>query len=322
MSWQPETKKWPGNSAVLFVHGIGNSKPGDYDSLVNEFREEIGEAIADKLAIYFLYYDDLNDQFADKTQLASGISKIKNFIKQEATPESGNELGEAIAEYAGDVIFPVLSEAARLNIRERYIAQLNQIRLDGKNSGVFFYRQKITIICHSIGCFHTYEALHSAASNAQYRLLPVTDSMQFANVIYMASPVQLIRSIAIKLGNVVPKNELATLKGEKLFNPSENTETGRKVYSAKNWISITGNLDPVGGYFYKKRLDWAYMNVSTQKTFIDDQSLLNIKSKVELAKIIMEAANKKSSSLPINNPHSWNAYIQRHKEDLKIWLSA
>ena len=29
MSWQPETKEWPDNRAVLFVHGIGNSKPGD-----------------------------------------------------------------------------------------------------------------------------------------------------------------------------------------------------------------------------------------------------------------------------------------------------
>ncbi len=322
MNWQPETKNWPEKRAVLFVHGIGNSKPGDYDSLVQEFLKGIGEDVADKLAVYFLYYDDINDQHANKSQLADGISKIKGFIKARASQESGDELSEAIAEYSSDVIFPVLSEAARINIRERFIAQLQQIRLDGKASGVFFRKQKITIICHSLGCFHTYEALHGAASNEQYHLLPVTDNMQFANVIYMAPPVQLIRSIASKLGDVVPKSELATLSGEKLFVPSQKTARGRTVYCTSNWISITGDLDPVGGHLLKKRLKWAYMNVDTQKSFIDNQSLLNINSEEELAEIILSAVNNNSSSLPINNPHSWDAYIQRHKEDLITWLNA
>ncbi|MCH7680788.1 hypothetical protein IID10_15730 [candidate division KSB1 bacterium] len=323
MNWQPDTKKWPDRRAILFVHGIGNSKPGDYDSLIQEFLKGIGQDVADKLAVYFLYYDDINDQHANKSQLADGISKIKGFIKARASQESGDELSEAIAEYSSDVIFPVLSEAARINIRERFIAQLQQIRLDGKASGVFFFEQEITIICHSMGCFHTYEALHGAASNEQYHLLPVTDNMQFANVIFMASPVQLIRSIASRLGDVVPKSGLATLSGAKFFVPSQKTATGRTVYSTNNWISITGDLDPVGGYFFKKRADWAYMNVEGQKSFIDNQSALDINSKEELAEIIMEAVGKQGvPSLPINNPHSWDAYIQRHKEDLITWLNA
>ena len=64
------------------------------------------------------------------------------------------------------------------------------------------------------------------------------------------------------------------------------------------------------------------MNVDTQKSFIDNQSLLNINSEEELAEIILSAVNNNSSSLPINNPHSWDAYIQRHKDDLITWLNA
>jgi hypothetical protein len=35
--WQAETREWPADEAVLFVHGVGDASPGDYDDLVDAF---------------------------------------------------------------------------------------------------------------------------------------------------------------------------------------------------------------------------------------------------------------------------------------------
>ena len=74
MAWQPQTMQWPADRAVLFVHGVGDPSPGDYDALLETFRGALGDNLAPTLAIYFLYYDDLNDWFAQKVQLKGAIT--------------------------------------------------------------------------------------------------------------------------------------------------------------------------------------------------------------------------------------------------------
>src|SRR5579884_783563 len=55
-----QSQKWPADRALLFVHGIGNPKAGDYDPLVAEVRAILGDAAA-RYAFYFLYYDQINE---------------------------------------------------------------------------------------------------------------------------------------------------------------------------------------------------------------------------------------------------------------------
>jgi len=324
MALTPITQTWPEDRAILFVHGIGNVKSGGYDTLINMVKQSLGDQ-AGRFAYYPLYYDAINDWFADKTQLAGQIGKITALIKGKA---GDDKLAEVMAEFGGDVIWPVLLKPAREAIRENYLLQLKQMVLDGMNSGVRPNHQKISIICHSLGCFHTYEALHHVATHPEHVLTPATDGVRFANVIYMASPVQLIRTVARELGMMVPDG-LATTYPSGLFCPWENGLNSKKVYSVRNWISVTGELDPAGGFLLRKKLDWAYMNVpksdgfSGQQSLIDSQSWLNISTEEALMKILLAALDPQSPpDITINNPHSWEGYVKHHQEDLGKWLSA
>jgi len=322
-AWQPETHSWPDRHAVLFVHGVGNSKPGDYDSLIARFKSAVGSEIASRLAVYFLYYDDMNDWMAEKVRLAEGINSIRDWLHLRLLEKVGGNLGQAIAEFAGDVLFPVLNEASRLMIRERYLAQIKQMRLDGNSSGVPFRRQNISIICHSLGCFHTYEMLHAAAGRPEHRLLPVTDAMQFSNVIFMASPVQLIRAVAQQLGPIVSRRELASVAGDTLTIPAQQDPvTQTAVPSVKHWAAVTGDFDPVGGFLLGRKLEWAYMQLSGQDSIVDAQSVLNISGEDDLAtRLTADREKGAGPALPLSNPHSWDGYITQNKEDLIKWLS-
>ena len=322
MSWNPESVAWPEQRAVLFVHGIGNAKPGDYDPLVAKFKTEIGTELADKLAIYFLYYDDLNNWMQQKVQFSQGIGQLKNWIKLEMIQDVSDEVCDEIADYSGDIIFPVIDQAARAMIRERYLAQLNQIRLDGDKADVPRRKQQISIIAHSMGCFHTYETLWTAATDPKYCLKPATDGMQFQNVILMAPPVQLIRSAAKALGSLIPSEGLSTIRGTRLAIPAEPFDINTNTGCAKNWISITGDCDPVGGFLFRKKLTWAYMDMTGQQSFIDKQTLVNMPDAEALAQHLIEDKSLGDGPLPLNNPHSWDAYIANHKGGLTQWLSA
>jgi hypothetical protein len=323
MGWQPQSQSWPKQSAVLFIHGIGNAKPGHYDPLLKEFDQRVGPAVAQDIAKYCIYYDDLNDWFQDKVGLASQLSALQGFINAEVSKETAPDLGAAVAAFLGDVMLPILNEAARIAVRDRILAQLQRIRLDGNKSGVQYHNQRISIVCHSMGCFHTYEALHAAASNPAYQLMPVSDSMRFRSVQFMASPVQLIRTVAGKFGALVPKGNLATLSDQGLFRPFEkDVVTGEPVFSVKNWISIAGDLDPVGGHFFKRKAAWAYMDPQGQSSLIDDQKSLNIKDKMDLIGILTDIALKGEASAEIlRDPHSWSAYIANHAPQMAQWLA-
>jgi hypothetical protein len=324
MSFDPVTRKWPEDRAVLFVHGIGNTQPGDLDGLMDLVKQALGGQ-AGRFAYYPLYYDQINDWFAQKTQLAGQIGKITALIKGRA---GGDKLAEVAAEFGGDVIWPVLLKPAREAIRESYLLQLKQIQLDGIRAGVMAAKQKVTIICHSLGCFHTYETLHYAAIHPEHNLTPATDGFRLANVVYMASPVQLIRTVARELGLMVPEG-LATMNPEGLYCPWESGLSSRKVFSVKNWVSIAGDLDPVAGFLFHKKLDWAYMKVfaqegfSGQRSIIDRQTWLNIGTVEALQEALLAALDPKAPpQIKVNNPHSWEGYVQHHQEELKTWLCA
>lgn len=323
MSWQPQSQLWPGKTAILFVHGIGSAKPGHYDSLLQNFDKCIGPAPAQGIAKYCLYYDDVNDWFQDKIGLASKLGAVQSFIETEVAKETDPNLAKAIAAYLGDVLLPVLNEAARVAVRDRILAQLDQIRLDGHRTGIQFQNQRISIVCHSMGCFHTYEALHAAAKDPSLKLMPISDLMQFRSVMFMASPVQLIRTVAGKLGGIVPTGHMATLDTDRPSRPFEiDAVTGKPVYSVRDWVSIAGNMDPVGGNFYRKKVPWAYMDIEGQDSLLDDQSLLNIKDALDLAGVLADIAmNGSASSQILRDPHSWDNYIANHARQIVRWIS-
>lgn len=321
MSIELQTQQWPAQArrAILLVHGIGNAGPGDYGPLVDEVKRMLGDEV-DGTVIYQLWYDQVNDWFQAKTNLGELLASAVASLRHEINDP---ELGEAIAESVGDVLWPVLVADARTAVREVYIAQLKQIVLDGINAGVPARRQQLSIICHSLGCFHTYEALQHIALFPSHALQPATHEVRFANVICMASPVQLIRTVADRLGPLVPNRRwLYTVQGDALFIPFETTLTGMVVPSVRRWVSITGNLDPVGGFFFRDKAPWAYMQVAGQESRVDDQSALNIASKPQLAQLLRDSRRTKGPPvITAGNPHSWENYVRLNSGELRQWIA-
>ena len=319
MPSKPQSLTWPSDRAVLLVHGVGNAKPGDYQDLVALVKQALGSDAGD-FAIYQLYYNAINNWFKEKTALADRFQQMVTALKMGV---NDTELSESLAEYAGDVLWPVMSTSARFAVRQAYLAQLKQIVLDGVDAGVLRVDQRITIIAHSLGCFYTYEVLHDAATLVSHRLQPRTHAVRFANVILMASPVQLIRSAGEVLGAAIPKkSDLAVCDDAGLAIPAE-THAGGRTTCTDNWISITGELDPVGGWFFRRKAPWAYMDIPGQTSIIDPQTLLDIGSKQDLATLLAEGVfEKKPPDISIANPHSWEGYVARHEQELKQWLTA
>ena len=121
---------------------------------------------------------------------------------------------------------------------------------------------------------------------------------------------------------------LACLKGDALTCPYSLTLSEEKVFSAKRWISITGDLDPVGGHFFHKKGAWAYMDVNAPDGFfgqisrINIQDFLNVGSVEELRSLLMEvSATLALGRIPAKNPHSWEDYILRNATELTKWLT-
>lgn len=315
----PPPQDWPGRHALLMVHGVGNATPGDYAPLVASVRRLLGPD-ADGYAFYELYYDAYNDWMNDKIPLAQGIAALKSALRLDF---GGDDLADAAAELAGDVVWPILHLAPRTMIREAYLTQLKRIVRDGIRAGVGAWNQRISIICHSLGCFHTYEALHAAANEPAHTLRPLSNGVAFANAIFMASPVQLIRSVASRIQALVPQpDKLATLRGASLEQPGQPLLSGGIKRSAERWVSISGELDPVSGYLFRQRLDRAWMTMDGQETIVDDQSFLNVGSATELAERLRGAIRGDGPpNVTLENPHSWQGYVDRHAGELRQWLA-
>lgn len=316
-----QKQDWPSDKAVLFVHGVGNATPGppgSYDSLVEQLKAILGND-ADDFAFYFLYYDAINNWFATKTQAAALVSSFLGTLKTRA---AGEKVANTAADFAGDVVWPILITAARFAVRAAYLAQLQQIVEDGKRKIGNARDLRLSIICHSLGCFHTYEILHEIATDSSQGLGPV-DGVIIENVVHMAAPVQLIRTVGRDLGAAVPNaHSLHCLSAAPLSIPSVQSGT-KRIASVKNWVSITGDLDPVGGHFFRHRPDWAYMNVQNQKSFIDQQQALkNIRTEAELEAVLKNALRENAPpKIEPQNPHDWSAYVAKHATDLKTWLT-
>ena len=318
MPFPPQSQQWQADRALLLVHGIGNARPGDYGALVAQLTNILASQ-AKPYAIYVFYYDQVNNWFADKGNAPLAVTSLVNAIRSKL---DATALGNVVADFAGDVIWPILLLDARDAVRTALLRQLQQIILDGKKAGIRQPAQHLSIISHSLGCFHTFEALHAAAKSTSQGLAPATDGVQFDNVIFMASPVQVIRTVAEMIHAAIPRaNDLASVSAAQLEMPGEDDGTGTIIPSAKQTISVTGNLDPVGGYFFRKRLDWGYMNLPSQKAFIDQQEWLDI-HEVDLANILQMALREHDApSIMPENPHDWSAYVERHATDLQQWLN-
>ena len=311
MPFIPQTQQWPGRDAVLLVHGIGREDQAAQSEAQLALRTALGDAV-DQFAIYELHYDGINDWFAEKTQLAAGVARLLGFLKAKF---GGDDLADTVAAFAGDVIWPVLSVSARAALKEAFVVQLNKMVQDGPHGAM----QRISVVCHSMGCFHTYEALHTAVDDMSSFIGPHS-GVFLQNVVFMASPVQLIRTAIRDLGALVPTR--TTLASSRVLRkPVADLNGVSEPYVREKWATITGELDPVGGFLFRQKLDWAYMNVPDQLPFIDDQSALNIQTRAELRDALQNALSSHSRpAITPENPHSWTAYIERHAEHLREWL--
>lgn len=322
MAFQPISKRWPDDRAILLVHGIGDLGGDYYNDVKEALRQALGDEW-DRYAVYPLYYEPLMDWFREKSQLADVIARMRTWLCGQA---GGDDFAEAVADSVVDVVWPVLSRAARRAVREAYLLQLMRLVKDGMRAEEgpirLAKRLKISIVCHSFGCFHTYEALHAAARSTEHGLQPATDYVRFANVIFMASPVQLVRSVAGALGPLVPRpDELATLAGDRLIQPAEVVD-GETTPSVTKWISITGELDVVGGHLFREKVDWAYMDVQGQESIVDRQEGLRIGSKGDLAGALRAALREAAApDVTFEDPHAWTGYVERNAGRIRGWLT-
>lgn len=279
-------------------------------------------ALGEKTAVYSLFYDVFNDWFAEKTQFSMQLGRVLSFVREQQDGDS--ELAAAAAEFVGDVIWPIFSLASRTAVQRAYAAQLRQMILDGvesTNRTVPVRNLKFSIICHSLGCFHTYEFLHAAATDPSLMLQPGTDGVKFRTVVFMASPVKLIRTLSQPLGALVPSG-LFTTSSSPLSVPSEAV-FGIRTPSVERCVTLTGDLDPIGGHFLKKKADWAYMSFGADsQDNIDDQHLTGegpLRDQLFRA-LRLSLSGTQPPQLSVENPHSWRGYVQRHQLELTKWL--
>jgi hypothetical protein len=307
MPFVPQTMRWPGTRAVLLVHGIGNASVGQAGSFpIDALKRVLGDDEPD-VAIYSINYDFINDWVATKVNFQAGITALKAALALKL----GNAAADAaIAESVGDVLWPVLSPDLRLAVRDALIAQLDQIQLDraisALDKGDDPLAYQVSIVAHSLGCFHTYEVLTAIAREPAHRLRPASDLVTFDSVMLMASPVQLIRTVAGAIGAAVPDVQTLATLTKPLAIPSE-TRGGKVVACTKDFISITGSHDPVGGHLLGTKLDWAYMDIPGQISTVVPQQLLKVNTRDSTALGLASAIA--AGGTQVRDPHAWGGYI-------------
>jgi len=336
MPFTPTSKFWPGTRAILLVHGIGDASTGKEGAFPLDVINAMLGTDAPNVAIYSINYDFINDWLNTKINFQAGISALKTELKQRLNKETADaagagttdattpeEMDATIADYVGDVIWPILSANLRLAVRDALIAQLNQMQIDrgasARKRGDDPLSYQISIIAHSLGCFHTYEVLTAIANEPSHALRPRSDLFTFDSVTLMASPVQLIRTVAGAIAALVPDlGNLATL-AKPLAIPAE-TRGGSVFPCTRDFLSITGSHDPVGGHLLGRKIDWAYMALPGQRSIIVPQQALDIDTKngtlQALAHAFAEGGPKPS------DPHSWSAYVAGQSELLRGVLLA
>lgn len=315
MPFEPQSMRWPGARAVLLVHGIGNASVGQTGAFpIDALKRALG-AEEPNVAIYSINYDFINDWVKKKVNLQAGVTALKTAL----SVKLGNAaVDAAIAESVGDVLWPVLSPDLRLAVRDALIAQLDQIQLDrgisALDRGDDPLDYQVSIVAHSLGCFHTYEVLTAIASEPAHHLRPASDLVTFDSVMLMASPVQLIRTIAGAIGGAVPDLQNLSTLAKPLAIPSE-TRRGNVVACTKDFISITGSHDPVGGHLLGTKLDWAYMDIPGQISTVVPQQLLNITTRDSTALALASALA--AGGAQVRDPHAWGGYIDSQARQLR-----
>ncbi|MGQ0649600.1 MAG: SAV_2336 N-terminal domain-related protein, partial [Gemmatimonadaceae bacterium] len=313
-----ETQTWPGDRAVLLVHGVGSGQ-SKLPPVLDQVREQLGGQ-ADRVAIYEIQLDHIDDWVATKSLFSQQLATLIDAL----TRRIGDSVyGSVAAQTIADLIWPVLSAPMRAAARELLLAQLRQIVKDGTDAGVAPRDQSLSIISHSSGCFHTYEALHHAASTPGLGLQPGTHGVRFENVVFVASPVQIIRTLFQSLGELFDnRQDVYAVRGTSLSIPAQADAPSNVVPSVKRWTTITGALDPIGGFFLRKVAPWAYMQVAGQVQFIDDQSALAIDSPKELADRLRNSLRPgRSPVITPRHPHCWEDYLERYEEKVPGWLA-
>jgi hypothetical protein len=319
MPFVPQSKAWPGDRALLLVHGVGDYKPGDYDRLKQAVEAALGPAEWASFAVYEMFWDPISDWFQEKLQAKDRITSLLAQLKQFF---DASNAGAWAAEGVGDVIWPVLLLDAREALRNAVILQIQQIVKDGRAAGKKRPDMHLSLMCHSLGCFHTYEALSAAATDEELQLNTSTTGIQFSSVVMVASPVQVIRAAASALGRLVPKpGGLYCLKTPSLVAPGYTKRGGQFVPYTRRLLSLTGNLDPVGGYLGRKRLDWAYMNIPGTDRFVEEQNIVGLGGEDGLAALIAQAlqSNERWTVKP-NNPHDWVHYVEHNADRVRQWM--
>jgi hypothetical protein len=317
---------WPSKRAVLLVHGIGDASAGGLGAFpVDAFKTAMGDEAAE-FAIYTLNYDFINDWAEAKTNVAAGVKVLKDAI---ARKFGGDDLAKTIAEYAGDIFWPVLNADIRLAVRDALVAQASQIMLDCGESALSRgddpLDYQVSIIAHSLGCFHTYETLCATVSDPQYHMRPGTDLTRLQAVFLMASPVQLIRAVGGEIRLAVPDIDTLATLSRPLAIPTE-VSGSKKTPCARQFISVVGDRDPVGGFLLGRKQTWAYMALPGQESVIDPQTLLGGDEGAALQAALQGgfasgaqglAKSAAGGGISIANPHDWVAYIERHADLLR-----
>ena len=320
---------WTGKKrAVLLVHGVGNARVGDYADLVLQIERLLGAEAATS-AIYTFYYDQINDWFVQKQQagllFGSFVQNLRQLLAAVRINASDPvSLGNAIADLVGDVLWPVLLADARNAVRDALLEQLFQIVSDAEDASVSSRDMQLSIVAHSMGCFHVYETLQTIASDLSLGLGPASGGLQMANVIYMASPVQLIRSVMQRITMLIPQQSSIRSLSQPLSLPQQ-LSGNLTVELARHTAAISGDLDPIGGHFFRAQPQWAFMALPGQQTLIDQQHVASINGSEELklTEVLHTALRDRAApQITPDNPHSWSEYVRRHENDLRNWLVA
>lgn len=316
----PQSQRWPQNKALLFIHGVGNVAPGGYAEVAEQIQNVLGDR-TNEYALYFLYYDQIGDWNAAQTESALTYARIVNGVSSKL-PHS--TLGNVVADFVGDVLRPALIPSARISARTAVLNQLQQLRDDGVASGVPAAQQHVSVIAYSLGCFHLYEALSHAAADNSERLGPLSAQFVLDHLVMMASPVQIVRTIGKALGPaLVNGDSIYAVTQPTLAIPAEIGKNNTTVSCARHVVSITGELDPIGGYFFRDTMNDAYMNLPGQSCFVDEQHVAATRASEDLSLADIFQNALRDGGVPhiaTDNPHNWAAYMQRHSDDIRSWL--
>lgn len=321
MPFTPQSRKWPSDRALMLVHGIGDYHEGDYDRLERALESALGDEAWARYAIYEMFWDPISDWFKEKLQAKELFTRLLAQLKEFF---DASHAGAWAAEGVGDVIWPVLLLDAREALRAACVRQIQQIVKDGRSAGIARPDMKLSIMAHSLGCFHTYEALSAAATDEDLQLNTSTTGIQFSSVVMIASPVQMIRAAASALGRTVPMpGRLYCLKNPVLVAPGYTKRGGQFVPYTRRLLALTGDLDPVGGHLWRRKLGWAYMDIPGSDRIVETQKLVNLQSENDLAGLIEQAlaANRHWTTMP-DNPHDWVQYVEHNAAALRQWMLA